>query len=236
MEEGTSKPEPPIPHIKRVPPLPQATCFAFAPTANAPEPSEAHPAPATSPANAENTAQPTISQPPLKGASGGGPRTPFGKENSSKNALKDGLTAKKHMMLRLQDPAIYASFRERIWAEQDPQGPTEEDYVNRYIRAAWLVKRAQMLRERLDDFLYQQNPAHYAAPAGVSEEEAEDDEDFRIFKEIANVAYDGGDADVTGQFQRRIERLNAEMDKAHEKLDAYREMRKRNKKRNAPDE
>jgi hypothetical protein len=57
------------------------------------------------------------------GAKSRGPRTPEGKERSSRNALKHGLRAQKHVVLPQEDGAEFARFQAALLEELAPVRP-----------------------------------------------------------------------------------------------------------------
>ena len=68
-----------------------------------------------------------------------GPRTPQGKDRSSRNSLIHGLTAKKHF-LPDEDPADLADLLERFRAEWRPATETQESLVERMAAAHWRLR------------------------------------------------------------------------------------------------
>ena len=68
-----------------------------------------------------------------------GPRTPTGKDRSSRNSLIHGLTAQKHF-LSGEDPADLADLLERFRAEWRPATETQESLVERMAAAHWRLR------------------------------------------------------------------------------------------------
>src|SRR5215831_8392974 len=88
-----------------------------------------------------------------------GPRTPRGKEYSSRNALKHGLFARpplEHALLG-EDPAEYAELQTKLFAHYRPVGRAEELEVERIADLWWRLRRAKryetaMVRAAVRDF------------------------------------------------------------------------------------
>jgi hypothetical protein len=71
-----------------------------------------------------------------------GPTTPEGKAASSQNALRHGLRAAK-AVLRYEDPAPFLALCQDLQSEWQPQGPTEEFYVEQMAVSQWKLARAE---------------------------------------------------------------------------------------------
>jgi len=69
-----------------------------------------------------------------------GPSTRAGKAASKLNAMKHGLLA-EHVVVRGEDPAEFASFYESLVDEFLPQGPLEEQLVERVAVCGWRLRR-----------------------------------------------------------------------------------------------
>jgi hypothetical protein len=73
-----------------------------------------------------------------------GPRTPHGKQRSSLNALRHGLTAAS-AVLPTEDPAAYADHRRRFFDEYQPTTPTESQLVVEVADTSWRLNRIPLL-------------------------------------------------------------------------------------------
>ncbi len=73
-----------------------------------------------------------------------GPRTPAGKQRSSLNALRHGLTAASPV-IPFEDPAAYESHRRQFFAEYQPATPTETQLVQELIDTSWRLNRIPLL-------------------------------------------------------------------------------------------
>ena len=69
-----------------------------------------------------------------------GPRTEAGKQASSRNAVRHGLTA-EHVVIDSEDPADFDALRASLRAEFEPQGPTEGFLIDRLAGLVWRLNR-----------------------------------------------------------------------------------------------
>jgi hypothetical protein len=82
-----------------------------------------------------------------------GPRTPAGKQRSSLNALRHGLTAAS-AVLPSEDPAAFEAHRRRFFDEYQPATPTESQLVIELADTSWRLNRIPLLEAEL----FSQNP------------------------------------------------------------------------------
>ncbi len=73
-----------------------------------------------------------------------GPRTEAGKQRSSLNAMRHGLTAAS-AVLPSEDPAAYETHRRQFFAEYQPATPTETQLVQELIDTSWRLNRIPLL-------------------------------------------------------------------------------------------
>src|SRR6202041_2635241 len=73
-----------------------------------------------------------------------GPRTASGKQRSSLNALRHGLTAAS-AVLPSEAPAAYADHRRRFFDEYQPATPTESQLVVEVADTSWRLNRIPLL-------------------------------------------------------------------------------------------
>src|ERR1700722_20499925 len=93
---------------------------------------------------------PTINnQPPTTNRSTG-PRTAAGKERSSMNALRHGLTAASPV-LPSEDQAAYDTHRRSFFDEYKPATPTESQLTQELADTAWRLNRIPILEAALLD-------------------------------------------------------------------------------------
>ncbi len=77
-----------------------------------------------------------------------GPRTEPGKQRSSLNALRHGLTAASPV-LPSDDRAAYESHRRQFFDEYQPATPTETQLVQELIDTSWRLNRIPLLEAKL---------------------------------------------------------------------------------------
>jgi hypothetical protein len=83
------------------------------------------------------------------GARSRGPKTPEGKARSSRNALKHGLRAEKHVMLPEEDAAAFEALEAALFEELAPVGALQSLLARRIAVAAWRLERAERLEVEL---------------------------------------------------------------------------------------
>ena len=86
-----------------------------------------------------------------------GPRSIVGKNRSSQNAVKHGLTANK-ALLPGENPEEYRGLRNAIFSSLDPQGAFESQLVERAFSLMWRLRRVETFEVALFQWL-----AHYEA-------------------------------------------------------------------------
>lgn len=79
-----------------------------------------------------------------------GPRSEDGKQRSSQNALKHGLTSRMPV-LRSEDPALYEQRCRQFHDEYQPKTPTEIQLVQELADTAWRLNRIPQLEAELLD-------------------------------------------------------------------------------------
>ena len=77
-----------------------------------------------------------------------GPRSEEGKQRSSRNALRHGLTAET-VIEPLEDPEDYKLFEEAIAAEYDGESAVERELVLRLASLLWRLRRASSIETTL---------------------------------------------------------------------------------------
>src|SRR5262249_40059912 len=70
-----------------------------------------------------------------------GPTSETGKANSSKNALKNGLFTKHHVILPGEDQSQYEALLECVQAEFQPRTPAERHLVREMAESQWRLAR-----------------------------------------------------------------------------------------------
>jgi hypothetical protein len=79
-----------------------------------------------------------------------GPRTDSGKQRSSQNAMRHGLTAAS-AVLPSEDPAAYDAHRRGFFDEYQPATPTETQLTQELADTAWRINRIPALEAALLD-------------------------------------------------------------------------------------
>jgi hypothetical protein len=123
-----------------------------------------------------------------------GPRTPAGKQRSSLNALRHGLTAAS-AVLPSEDPAAYDDHRRRFFDEYQPATPTESQLVQELADTSWRLNRIPLLEAEV--------LARAAAPVQLDQEITFDIVDAHRL--IANLGIQG--QRLSRQFQRSLDTL-----------------------------
>jgi hypothetical protein len=79
------------------------------------------------------------------GAKSRGPKTSEGKARASRNALKHGLRAGKHVLLPDEDSAEFEALEVALFEELAPEGALQGLLAGRIARAAWRLARAERI-------------------------------------------------------------------------------------------
>jgi hypothetical protein len=82
------------------------------------------------------------------GAKSHGPTTQAGKQRSSQNALKHGLTAQT-LVLPSEDPADFQRLLDSYLQQLQPAGPVELDLVHEIVAAKWRLNRLDLIETQL---------------------------------------------------------------------------------------
>ena len=93
-----------------------------------------------------------------------GPRSKAGKQRSSRNAIRHGLTAET-VIEPLEDAEDYAAFEEAIAASFDPETAVERELILRLASLLWRLRRATSI----ETALFQMKIEHDSGPQPVSE-------------------------------------------------------------------
>src|SRR5579883_184994 len=82
------------------------------------------------------------------GAKSHGPKTEAGKQRSSQNALRHGLSAQT-LVLPSEDPAEYQRLLDGYLQQFRPTGPVEADLVHEMVAAKWRLNRLVLVETQL---------------------------------------------------------------------------------------
>ena len=85
----------------------------------------------------------------VNGAKSKGPITSAGKKESSKSAIRHGLTANEHTLLAMEDPAQYAEVYNAFIATYRPGDKTELRLVETLANLNWRMERFAMMENAL---------------------------------------------------------------------------------------
>src|SRR6201997_1921667 len=78
----------------------------------------------------------------INGAKSRGPTTPEGKEKSSRNAIKHGLTSGNgNILLDREDPDEFDEILNKLLDIHEPATPAETDLVEEMVAARWRTRR-----------------------------------------------------------------------------------------------
>jgi hypothetical protein len=83
------------------------------------------------------------------GARSRGPKTAEGKARASRNALKHGLCASRHVIVDGESPEEFAAFEAALVADLAPAGALQMLLAGRIARAAWRLERAERIEAEL---------------------------------------------------------------------------------------
>ena len=90
------------------------------------------------------------------GAKSRGPKSAKGKARSSRNALRHGMRAEKHVVLPEEDTAAFEAFEKALTEELAPEGALQAVLAERIVAAAWRLKRA----DRMEGEVFHENALH----------------------------------------------------------------------------
>ena len=97
-----------------------------------------------------------------------GPRTQDGKQRSSENSLKHGLTSRTPV-LRSEDPAAYERHCRGFHEEYQPKTPTEIQLVQELAGTAWRLNRIPALEAQLLDVAEREQRWHGPIPSSIAQ-------------------------------------------------------------------
>src|SRR6266851_1122004 len=85
------------------------------------------------------------------GAKSHGPKTPEGKEKSSRNSLVHGFTSKNTIVLECENEDDFQVMIGDYTATYQPGSPVEEDLVNQMVACRWRMQRLRIIETALLD-------------------------------------------------------------------------------------
>src|SRR4051812_29863238 len=101
-----------------------------------------------------------------------GPKTDKGKEASSQNALRHGLTATRFPILPGEDEAAYVQFHAAMTGDLKPRGMMQREIVDDLVQVRWRIRRvpkieADLLHRTRDRELREHQYRDHCPPADV---------------------------------------------------------------------
>ena len=93
------------------------------------------------------------------GAKSRGPKTPEGRERSSRNALRHGIVARKTILLECENPDQFQAMLDEYAETYQPGNAIEQDLVDEMLSSRWRSERLLMIvTSLLDTQMHQQLP------------------------------------------------------------------------------
>jgi len=80
-----------------------------------------------------------------------GPKTPEGKEISSRNSLTHGFTSKKTVVLAVENEDDFQEMLGHYAETYQPRSPVEKDLVHEMVACRWRMQRLRMIETALMD-------------------------------------------------------------------------------------
>lgn len=85
------------------------------------------------------------------GAKSHGPKSAAGKEKSSANAIRHGLTSTRVAVLANENPAAWDTLHQENISRYRPEGGLEEELVVEITQSLWVMRRSRMIESSLLD-------------------------------------------------------------------------------------
>jgi hypothetical protein len=145
----------------------------------------------------------------INGAKSHGPKTPEGKEASSRNSLKHGLTSRKTFILQCESVDDYCAMVAEHIAIHQPATPPEKELVQQMAIARWRIRRFVASETVLLDCEMIRNEA------AVNKEFATTDADVHLAMAIRSLADESRTLSLMSRYESRLQRVH---DKAYAAL------------------
>jgi len=145
----------------------------------------------------------------INGAKSHGPTTPEGKEASSRNFLKHGLTSRKTFILQTESPDEYREFLAEHIAIHQPATPPEQELVDQMAIARWRIRRFVGAETVLIDCEMVRNREK------VDKEFGPTDSDLHLAMAIRSLADESRCLSLMSRYESRLQRVH---DKAYAAL------------------
>jgi hypothetical protein len=150
------------------------------------------------------------------GAKSRGPTTPEGKEKSSRNALKHGLTAGSgNVLLDCEDPVQFDETIDKLLGIHEPATPAEEDIVEEMVAARWRIRRMWTIETNLlnvEILTQQSNPSVSEGDPGI-----------HLAMAFRTLADDSHSLALASRYESRLQRV---YDRAYKTLRELQQARK----------
>ena len=148
------------------------------------------------------------------GAKSRGPTTPEGKEKSSRNSLKHGLTAGTgNILLDCEDPDEFEQAFNKLLGIHEPATPAENDIVEEMVAARWRIRRMWTIETNLFnvEILTQQSKTDSPDPG------------IHLAMAFRSLADDSRSLALASRYEARLQRL---YDRAYKTLRELQQARK----------
>jgi hypothetical protein len=148
------------------------------------------------------------------GAKSHGPTTAEGKEKSSRNSLKHGLTAGVgNVLLDCEDPDEFEQAFNKLFGIHEPATPAEKDIVEEMVAARWRIRRMWTIETNLFnvEILTQQSKTESQVPG------------IHLAMAYRSLADDSRSLALASRYESRLQRL---YDRAYKTLRELQQARK----------
>ena len=145
----------------------------------------------------------------INGAKSHGPKTAEGKEASSRNAIKHGLTAHHTLILQCESPEEYQAMLAEHIAIHQPVTPPEKELVDQMAIARWRIRRFVAAETDLIDSEMVRNREK------VNKEFAPPDSGVHLAMAIRSLADESRALSLMSRYESRLQRVH---DKAYAAL------------------
>jgi len=152
----------------------------------------------------------------INGAKSHGPKTPEGKEASSRNSLKHGLTSRKTFILQSESVDDYRAMVAEHIAIHQPATPPEKELVQQMAIARWRIRRFVAAETVLFDCEMIRNEA------AVNKEFATTDADVHLAMALRSLADESRTLSLMSRYESRLQRVHDKAYAALRELQQYR--------------
>jgi hypothetical protein len=146
-----------------------------------------------------------------------GPKTPEGKEATSRNAIAHGLSA-RNILLAGENPEDFARLRVSAFAELEPRGVIESELADQIVDTLWRLRRIPVFERALIASLAETARKEAFLTDGIggiiaskTPEQAKDIKFGRVIERFLNGNFSGKLSRYETNLQRRLSRLLMEL-------------------------